>query len=259
MPRYALLIEYDGTPFKGWQRQTDLPSVQGSVEAALARLERDVPSIGAAGRTDTGVHASGQVAHCDMAKDWDPFRLSEALNHHLKPAPVAILQAARVADDWHARFSARERRYLFRLVSRRAPMTHLRDRVWHVRHDLALEPMQQAADHLTGRHDFTTFRASECQADSPLRTLDAFTVSAHPIPHGTEFRFALRARSFLHSQVRSFVGTLERVGAGAWAPEDVKTALEARNRAACGPVCPPGGLYLTGVGYPDDPFKSVDL
>lgn len=254
MPRYALKIEYDGTPFKGWQRQTDLPSVQGAVEDALARLERDVPSIGAAGRTDTGVHATGQVAHCDLGRDWDPFRLSEALNHHLKPAPIAILAAARVPEDWHARFSARERRYLFRLVSRRAPMTHLHRQVWQVRHDLSLAPMQEAARHLLGRHDFTTFRASECQADSPVRTLDALEITAQEIPHGVEYRFALRARSFLHSQVRSFVGTLERVGAGAWAPDDVRTALEARDRAACGPVCPPWGLYLTGVGYPDDPF-----
>ena len=258
MPRYALKIEYDGTPFNGWQRQTGLPSVQGAVERALARLERDVPSIAAAGRTDTGVHATGQVAQCDLSRDWDPFRLAEALNHHLKPDPVAILQAARVPDDWHARFSARERRYLFRLVARRAPVTHLRHRVWQVRHDLALEPMRAAARHLLGRHDFTTFRASECQADSPVRTLDALDITAHDIPHGTEFRFALRARSFLHSQVRSFVGTLERVGAGAWAPEDVKAALEARDRAACGPVCPPHGLYLTGVGYPEDPFAQPE-
>lgn len=254
MPRYALKIEYDGTPFAGWQRQADQPSVQGAVETALAKLERDVPSIAAAGRTDAGVHAFGQVAHCVLQKEWDPFRLSEALNHHLKPAPVAILTAARVAEDFHARFSALEREYLFRLVSRRAPVTHDRGRVWQVQHQLALGPMQDAARHLLGRHDFTTFRASICQAASPVKTLDELRVEAVDIPHGREFRFHVRARSFLHNQVRSFVGTLERVGAGAWAPADVKAALEARDRAACGPVCPPQGLYLARVGYPEDPF-----
>ena len=255
MPRYALKIEYDGAPFAGWQRQADQPTVQGAVEAALARLEPDVPSIAAAGRTDAGVHALGQVAHCEMTREWDPFRLSEALNHHLKPAPVAILKAVRVADDFHARFSALERQYLFRLVSRRAPVTHARGKVWQVQHPLALEPMQQAAQYLLGRHDFTTFRASICQAASPVKTLDELRVEAVDIPEGQEFRFHVRARSFLHNQVRSFVGTLERVGAGSWAPGDVKTALEACDRAACGPVCPPQGLYLARVGYPEDPFS----
>ncbi|MBK1636785.1 tRNA pseudouridine(38-40) synthase TruA [Rhodovulum adriaticum] len=254
MPRYALKIEYDGTPFSGWQRQADQPSVQGAVERALSRLESDVPSIAAAGRTDAGVHALGQVAHCDLRKDWDPFRLAQALNYHLKPDPVSVVACARVGQDFHARFSAHERRYLFRLVSRRAPVTHDRGLVWQVGHPLALAPMQAAARYLLGRHDFTTFRASLCQAASPVKTLDALEISEHPYPGGAEFRFHVRARSFLHNQVRSFVGTLERVGAGAWAPEDVKTALEARNRAACGPVCPPQGLYLAGVGYDPDPF-----
>ncbi|MGB5556610.1 MAG: tRNA pseudouridine(38-40) synthase TruA [Paracoccaceae bacterium] len=254
MPRYALKIEYDGNPFAGWQRQKDQPSVQHSVEEALGRLEPNVPSIAAAGRTDAGVHALGQVAHCDMAKNWDPFRLSEALNFHLKPQPVAIVAAARVSDDFHARFSATERRYLFRLVSRRAPLVHDRGLVWQVGHALNLTPMQQAAAHLLGRHDFTTFRSSECQADSPVKTLDELTVEQHSYPHGTEFRFRVRARSFLHNQIRSFVGTLERVGAGSWAPEDVRDALMARDRSACGPVCPPQGLYLAEVGYSQDPF-----
>lgn len=255
MPRYALKIEYDGAPFAGWQRQADQPTVQGAVEAALGKLERDVPSIAAAGRTDAGVHAFGQVAHCEMSKKWDPFRLSEALNHHLKPAPVAILAAARVSDEFHARFSAFERQYLFRLVSRRAPVTHEAGKVWQVQHPLALEPMQEAAAHLIGHHDFTTFRASICQAASPVKSLDELRIEAHDIPHGREYRFHVRARSFLHNQVRSFVGTLERVGAGAWEPGDVKTALEACDRAACGPVCPPQGLYLARVGYPEDPFS----
>lgn len=254
MPRYALRIEYHGAPFAGWQRQADQPSVQGAIEAALARLEPGPHTIAAAGRTDAGVHALGQVAHCDLGRDWDPFRLSEALNWHVKPAPVAILACARVPDDWHARFSAVERRYLFRLVSRRAPLTHEAGLAWRVGHALDAGAMRAGADFLLGKHDFTTFRSSICQADSPVRTLDELRVEAVPREAGTEFRFHVRARSFLHNQVRSFVGTLERVGAGAWAPEQVKAALEARDRAACGPVCPPEGLYLAGVGYPQDPF-----
>ncbi|EEX14700.1 tRNA pseudouridine synthase A [Citreicella sp. SE45] len=254
MPRYALLVEYDGGPFAGWQRQADQPSVQGAIEAALARLEPREHTIAAAGRTDAGVHARGQVAHCDMAKPWDPFRLSEALNFHLKPAPVAIRACAAVADDWHARFSAVERRYTFRLLARRAPATLEAGQVWRVMNPLDLGAMQEGAAHLLGLHDFTTFRSTMCQAASPVKTLDEIRIEECDTGAGPEYRFHLRARSFLHNQVRSIVGTLERVGAGSWAPEDVKHALEARDRAACGPVCPPDGLYLTGVGYPDDPF-----
>lgn len=257
MPRYALQIAYDGAPFSGWQRQKEHPSVQGAVEAALAKLERDVPSIAAAGRTDAGVHALGQVAHCDMAKDWDPFRLSEALNHHLKPAPVAVIACARVEDDFHARFSAIERRYLFRLISRRAPLVHDRGNAWRVAHALDGAAMQAGADRLIGQHDFTTFRSTMCQAASPVKTLDELRVESRPYPGGTEYLFHVRARSFLHNQVRSFVGTLERVGAGSWSPDDVTAALEAADRAACGPVCPPEGLYLAAVTYPYDPF-TVD-
>lgn len=254
MPRYALKIEYDGRPFCGWQAQAGQPSVQVAIEDALARLEPDLPRIAAAGRTDTGVHATGQVAHCDLTRDWPAFRLMEALNHHLRPAPVAILACAKVPDGFHARFSALERRYLFRLLARRAPPTTEAGQVWHLRHPLDLRAMQQAALHLLGQHDFTTFRASQCQAASPVKTLDALDITCLDRPHGQEFQFRLRARSFLHNQVRSIVGTLERVGAGAWHPDDVKTALGARDRAACGPVSPPHGLYLTGVRYDMDPF-----
>ncbi len=254
MPRYALKIEYHGGPFSGWQRQAGHPSVQQAIETALGKLEPDTPAIAAAGRTDAGVHALAQVAHCDLARDWDPFRLSEALNFHLKPDPVSILAAARVPDDWHARFSARERRYLYRLVSRRAPMTHERGLVWRINHTLDARAMRAAAAHLLGRHDFTTFRSVMCQSDSPVKTLDALDIETVERPHGQETRFHVRARSFLHNQVRSFVGTLERVGAGSWTPDDVALALAARDRAACGPVAPPEGLYLSGVGYPDDPF-----
>jgi len=254
MPRYALKIEYNGAPFSGWQRQKGLPTVQLAVEDALRKLQPDFDGIQAAGRTDTGVHATGQVAHCDMTQEWDPFRLSEALNYHLKPQPVAIVDAVKVADDFHARFSARERRYLFRLVSRRAPVVHDKGLVWQVRHPLDAGAMQRAADYLLGNHDFTTFRSSICQAQSPVKTLDELRVEQIDYSHGREYRFHVRARSFLHNQVRSFVGTLERVGAGAWAPEDVRDALEACDRTTCGPVCPPQGLYLAQVNYPENPF-----
>ncbi|MCH2065817.1 MAG: tRNA pseudouridine(38-40) synthase TruA [Shimia sp.] len=254
MPRYALQVEYHGTPFAGWQRQADQPSVQGAIEDALAKLEPREHTIAAAGRTDAGVHGLAQVAHCDMEKDWDPFRLSEALNFQLKPAPVAITNCAKVSDDWHARFSATERRYLFRILMRRAPATHQAGLVWQVKHDLAAEAMQAGADRLIGNHDFTTFRSSICQAASPQKTLDELRIEHVDTIGGPEIHFHVRARSFLHNQVRSFVGTLERVGAGAWTPDDVTAALTARDRAACGPVCPPQGLYLAGVTYPDAPF-----
>ncbi|WP_341367448.1 tRNA pseudouridine(38-40) synthase TruA [Yoonia sp. BS5-3] len=256
MPRFALLVEYHGAPFAGWQRQNDQPSVQGAIEAALAKLEPGEHTIAAAGRTDAGVHAKGQVAHCDLTKDWDPFRLSEALNYHLKPHPVAILNCARVGDDWHARFDATQRRYLFRLISRRAPLTSEAGQMWRVNHVLDAAAMQAGADQLIGAHDFTTFRSSICQAKSPEKTLDVLTVSEIQRPDGVEYQFDVQARSFLHNQVRSFVGTLERVGAGAWRPDDVGAALAAKDRAACGPVCPPQGLYLAEVTYPDDPFAA---
>ncbi|WP_424973641.1 tRNA pseudouridine(38-40) synthase TruA [Dinoroseobacter sp. S124A] len=255
MPRFALKIEYDGAPFSGWQRQKAQPSVQEAVEDALRKLQPNHAGIAAAGRTDAGVHATGQVAHVDLDKPWDPFRLSEALNHHLRPLPVAILAAAQVSDDFHARFSAVERRYLFRLLARRAPATHDAGLVWRVQRPLDVEAMRAGAAHLIGHHDFTTFRSVMCQAASPVKTLDEITIEETPVAHGTEIRFYLRARSFLHNQVRSIVGTLERVGAGSWMPEDVRRALEARDRAACGPVCPPEGLYLRDVIYPDPPFQ----
>ncbi len=254
MPRYALKVEYHGAPFVGWQRQPDHPTVQGAIEAALAKLEPRAHNIAAAGRTDAGVHALAQVAHCDLEKVWEPFRLSEAINYHLKPLPVAIVDCAAVSDDWHARFSALGRTYKFRLLMRRAPATHLEGLVWRVNRDLDLDAMRKGAAHLLGNHDFTTFRSSICQAESPVKTLDALDMVRVESDWGPEVHFTLRARSFLHNQVRSFVGTLERVGSGGWTPEDVRTALQARDRAACGPVCPPQGLYLAGVQYPEGPF-----
>ncbi len=261
MPRYAFRIEYDGLPFAGWQAQADHPSVQGAIESALAALDPGFAKgarIAAAGRTDAGVHAVSQVAHADLTRQWDPFRLAQALNWHLKPAPVAITAATLAPDNFHARFSAVERRYLFRLIARRAPVTHERGRVWQVQNPLDIAAMQAGAAHLIGLHDFTTFRSTMCQSASPVKTLDEIRIEALPLPSGQEYRFYLRARSFLHNQVRSIVGTLERVGAGAWAPSRVAEALAARDRAACGPVSPPQGLYLAGVTYPDDPFASDD-
>ena len=256
MPRYALRIEYDGGPFAGWQRQAHAPSVQAAVEAALARLEPRPHRIAAAGRTDAGVHARGQVAHTDLARDWDPFRLSEALNFHLRPAPVAVTACARAGEGFHARFSALERRYVYRLVARRAPLTLEAGWAWRVGGRLDAGAMRQGAAHLLGHRDFTTFRSSQCQAASPLRTLDALEIEEEETPGGAAFAFRLRARSFLHNQVRSIVGTLERVGAGAWPPGRVAEALEARDRAACGPVAPAHGLSLEAVRYDPDPFGA---
>ena len=254
MPRYALKIEYDGSPFVGWQRQRSQVSVQGSIETALSKLENKEHKIAGAGRTDAGVHARSQVAHCDLDKEWQPFRLSEALNFHLRPLPIAVIDCALVNSDWHARFSALERKYLFRLLVRRAPSTHEAGLVWQIGHSLDLSKMLEASKYLLGKHDFTTFRSSMCQAKSPIKTLDELKIDHITGWSGDEFRFQLRARSFLHNQVRSFIGTLERVGAGSWSPFDVKKALEAKDRSACGPVSPPQGLYLTYVAYETDPF-----
>ena len=257
MPRYALKIEYHGSPFVGWQRQTGLPSVQGAIEDALSRLEPRAHKIAAAGRTDAGVHGLAQVAHCDLERDWSPFRLTEALNYHLRSVPVAILECAEVAPDWHARFSAHERRYIYRILMRRPPATHLKGLVWHVKQALDINAMQEGVAHLLGKHDFTTFRSTICQADSPVKTLDRLDVTRVDGVYGPEMHFDVRARSFLHNQVRSFVGTLERVGAGSWHPDQVRDALLSRARAACGPVAPPTGLYLAHVEYPDTPFGAA--
>lgn len=254
MPRFALKIEYHGAPFYGWQRQKDLPSVQGALENALRQLDAELDHVQGAGRTDTGVHSTGQVAHVDLVKDWDPYRLAEALNYHLKPLPVAIVACARAPADFHARFSANERRYVFRLQSRRAPMTIEKGLVWRLPYTLDTDRMRAGAAYLLGNHDFTTFRSSACQGRSPVKTLSGLDIKEIALDNGIEYQFLVRARSFLHNQVRSFVGTLERVGARAWTPEDVGRALAARDRAACGPVCPPHGLYLAEVSYPQDPF-----
>jgi tRNA pseudouridine38-40 synthase len=245
MPRFKLTLEYHGGPFVGWQRQENGPSVQGAVEAALAGLGEPATATGA-GRTDAGVHARGQVAHVDLSRDWEPFRLGEALNHHLRPGPVAVLAVERVPDEFHARFGAVRRHYLYRIICRRAPLTLEAGLAWRVGYPLDPDAMRAAAAPLIGRHDFTTFRAAQCQAASPVKTLDAIEIDAQ----GDTISFRLHARSFLHNQVRSLVGTLERVGAGRWPAGQVAEALAARDRAACGPVAPPDGLYLMRVDYP---------
>ena len=251
MPRYALKLEYNGAPFHGWQRQAGgLKTVQGALEAALSRVDPTEPEAVGAGRTDTGVHAAGQVAHVDMDREWDAFRLNEALNHHLKPDPVAVVAAAPVETDFHARFSAVGREYCYRIISRRAPLVFEAGLAWRISYALSAEPMRQAATALIGKHDFTTFRATLCQAASPVKTLDAIEINE--IAHGLDLTF--KARSFLHNQVRSMVGSLECVGSGRWEPERMGDALAAADRAACGPVAPPDGLSLIAVTYNQDPF-----
>jgi tRNA pseudouridine38-40 synthase len=250
MPRYAFLVEYDGAPFAGWQRQSGQPSVQQSIEEALSHLEPGPTTIAGAGRTDTGVHARGQVAHVDLSKTWDPFKLGQALNAHLRPLPVAIRACAGVSDDFHARFSAIRRDYRYRIIVRSAPLALDRGFAWQVPNLDQIAAMRQAASHLIGQHDFPTFRSVHCQALSPLKTLDKIDIEHD----GETVDFHLSARSFLHNQVRSIIGTLERVGAGRWSPENVANALKAKDRSACGPVAPPDGLTLMNVGYPSDPF-----
>jgi tRNA pseudouridine38-40 synthase len=245
MPRYRITIEYDGTPFLGWQRQAQGPSVQGALEEALVRFSGETASVRGAGRTDAGVHALGQVAHFDLAKGWEPFRVREALNFHLRPAPVAVVECEAAADAFDARYSATARHYRYRILSRRAPPALERDRVWWLPVALDAGAMHEAAQALLGPHDFTTFRAAQCQANSPLRTLDRLDVSRY----ADEIVVEASARSFLHNQVRSMVGSLKLVGEGKWQPRDVATALKARDRTACGPVAAACGLYLARVDY----------
>lgn len=243
--RWKLTIEYDGRPFVGWQRQDNGPSVQAALEQAILKLTGETVTIAAAGRTDAGVHARGQVAHADIARPFEPFRLQEALNAHLRPHPVAVIATEQVAADFHARFSATARHYIYRIVNRRSPLTIDAGLAWQVSGTLDMAAMARAASFLVGQHDFTTFRAAECQAKSPIKTMDAFTVTAR----GDEIEVTASARSFLHHQVRSMVGSLRLVGAGKWSPEGLRHALEARDRKACGPVAPPDGLYLMRVDY----------
>lgn len=244
MPRYKLVIEYDGSPFVGWQRQDNGASVQGAIEQAAQKLCGVPTRINGAGRTDTGVHATGQVAHVDFERDWPADTVRDAINAHLRPAPVAIVSAARVGDDFDARHSARMRHYRYRILNRRAPAA-LDRLVWQVPGPLDAAAMADGARALIGRHDFTTFRASQCQAKSPVRTLDTLAVTRT----GERIEITASARSFLHNQVRSMVGTLVEVGLGRWTADDVARALAACRRDACGPVAPAAGLILTRVDY----------
>lgn len=245
MPRYRLLIEYDGRPFHGFQAQAALPSVQGALERAVKGFTGEEIRVHAAGRTDAGVHATGQVAHIDLSKDWSAEVVRNALNAHLIPEPVSVLEASVAPEGWHARFSAKERRYLYRILNRMGPPALDQGRAWHVKKPLDAEAMHAAAQALVGHHDFTTFRDLGCQAKSPMKTLDVARVRREADYVLLEFV----SRSFLHRQVRSMTGSLAEVGVGRWNADDIKAALEARDRKACGPVAPAEGLYLTAVAY----------
>jgi tRNA pseudouridine38-40 synthase len=246
MPRYKLTIEYDGTPFAGWQRQADALSVQQVLEEAIGRMAGETVVIQAAGRTDSGVHAMGQVVSFDLSREWDPFKIREALNFHTKPHPVAVIEAEAVPDDFEARFSAIARHYEYRILNRRGRPALDEFRVWHCPMALDAGAMHEAAQLAVGKHDFSTFRAAECQAKSPVKTLDRLDVSRE----GDTILVRAGARSFLHSQVRSMVGSLKLVGEGKWTPRDFGAALEAGDRSRCGPLAPPAGLYLVRVDYP---------
>jgi tRNA pseudouridine38-40 synthase len=246
MTRFKLTIEYDGGGFVGWQRQDNGPSIQQSLEEAVSRITGKTALVQGAGRTDAGVHALGQVAHVDVEKAIEAEKLKDAINYHLKPAAIAVLSSEVASEDFHARFSATGRAYLYRIVNRRAPLTVDRGRAWLVNAVLDAGAMHDAAQVLLGNHDFSTFRASLCQAKSPVKTLDRLSI--HRV--GEEIQLVAEARSFLHHQVRNFVGTLRLVGEGKWSKDDLKTALEAKDRTKGGPTAPPDGLYLTRVTYP---------
>lgn len=248
MPRYRLVVEYDGRPYRGFQAQAELPSVQTSIERAVLGFSGEAIRLAAAGRTDTGVHATGQVVHIDLTKPWRPQVVRDAINAHLVPEPISILEAGIVEEGWHARFSATERRYVYRILNRLAPPALAQGFVWHVKKPLDAEAMHEAAQGLVGLHDFTTFRDAQCQSKSPVKTLDLARVTRA----GEEVRLEFTARSFLHRQVRSMTGAIAEVGVGRWAVADVQAALEAKDRKACGPVAPAEGLCLIGVGYSRD-------
>ena len=245
MPRYRIIIEYDGSPFVGWQQQDNGPSVQAALQEALYALSGETTPVLGAGRTDAGVHAFAQVAHFDLSRDWQPDRLRDGLNAHLGQQPVAVLEAHAVGDDFHARFSACRRHYIYRIVNRRPKLALDELRAWRVPVPLDADAMHASAQVLVGNHDFTTFRASECQAASPVKTLDSISVSRQ----GDTVEISTNARSFLHNQVRSIVGSLKQVGTGKWHPDQIAGALKACDRKACGPVAPAHGLYLARVDY----------
>jgi tRNA pseudouridine38-40 synthase len=247
MPRYKLTIEYDGAPFVGWQRQANGLSVQEALEIAVQRFASEFATVHGAGRTDAGVHATGQVAHIDLSREWRTDEIRDAMNYHLKPHPVAVLGVEAASDAFQARFSAIRRHYVYRILNRRAPAALQRNSVWHIARALDARRMHEAAQKLLGKHDFSTFRASECQATSPIRTMERLDV----VRTGDLIEIFASARSFLHHQVRSIAGSLEHVGSGKWSVSDLVAALEAKDRRRCGMVAPPTGLVLTQVDYPD--------
>ena len=248
MTRFALMLEFDGSPFMGLQRQEHGPSVQQAVEEAVHAVTGETVTMHSAGRTDSGVHALAMVSHVDVEKPLTPFRLMEALNAHLRPAPIAVLACEKKPEDWHARFSCIGRSYLYRIRNRRAPLTLERGRAWHVARPLDADAMHRAAQALVGRHDFTTFRSAHCQAESPVKTLDRLEVRRD----GDAVLIEAEARSFLHHQVRSMVGCLALVGQGQWREEQVAEALAAKDRAALGLNAPAEGLYFVAAKYPDE-------
>jgi tRNA pseudouridine38-40 synthase len=245
--RYRLLVEYDGRPFCGWQRQLEDVTVQGAIETAFFKFCGERVVCQGAGRTDAGVHARGQVAHVDLEKTWSVDKVQGAVNQHLSPLPVSLLKVEKASEKFHARFSALSRHYVYRIINRRAPLTMDHGFAWHIKRKINADAMAEAAKFLVGEHDFSTFRDAECQAESPVRTIDRFDI----IQTGDMIECHVSAQSFLHRQVRSMVGSLENVGSGKWTPQDLKTALEAKDRRACGPVSPPDGLCLVRVDYPE--------
>ena len=245
MTRWKLTVEYDGGPFFGWQRQGSNPTLQLTIEQAIDAMTGEHVTVHAAGRTDAGVHALAMVAHVDIARPWTPHRLREGINALVRPDPVSVLEVEPVADDWHARFSCTGRRYLYRILTRRPPPVLDRGRVWHIGKEMDLAAMREAAAHLVGTHDFTTFRSVHCQSASPVKTLNSLDVERN----GDELHIRAAARSFLHHQVRSIAGCLGMVGTGQWSPRDMQAALEAKDRAELGLNAPPEGLYFVGASY----------
>ena len=252
--RYLVRLKYNGSEFNGWQIQPSSPSVQETLEQKLSMLLGMEIKVVGCGRTDTGVHATGQVAHIDFKKAWDPHRLQQALNFYLKPKLISIIASAKVDSDFHARFSAVKRHYLFKILNRTPPLTLDKNRYWHVNHRLDLKKMKKGASYLIGKHDFTTFRSTLCQAKSPIKSIDKIEIINTPYSIGSSIQIKFTARSYLHNQIRSIVGTLGKVGSNSWEPERVNLALLSKNRAECGPVAPAAGLYLVKIDYKNDVF-----
>ncbi len=249
MYRYALTIEYDGSPFHGWQVQNDVPTVQGVIFDAIKKFDINCENLVGAGRTDAGVHAIGQVAHVDLGTNRDCETVEKAINYYLHKYPISILGAKKVAENFHARYSAIKRYYTYKIFSRTADLTFERSQFWHVRHPLDISKMELAANYLIGKHDFTAFRSSICQASSPIKTMDTIDIQSEKIRDGIIYKLNLSAMSFLHNQVRSIVGCLEKVGCGKWEPQRIQEVLLSKKRSKCAGLAPPGGLYLSKIKY----------